>query len=418
MCKTVLLHCIENTEPSIWQKNSLLTCLTNCLLKLHSCVQNDHLSHFIIQENNLMAGQFTAGLKHELSEKIIDFVQSYGQRIFRIDIDDLGHRLQVKLNKVPQRAYNFNSCRLLSASYYLNLALQSSSSHRSFLNELHNKDIRTLEQSVKTLMEFSKNGNKLEQDSFQFLAPFILTTYGTALASSSIGENNQVSSETMDLLSDGSDSDVSSSRLKLASVLYCTGDMEKAERILGQTEQQFYSHPVTPVCGCPPRPPQELPTEFMRICTEQSEDCIKHITAFCVRFTQLEINCAPHEIQYEMFRSTQDDMIHRDQHDLWMNWAVVDSLPFLYFLQYKIYGHLQRHLDRQKALNRLFISIEVDKNLKHRETALNILGQIMEQENRPQDALEYYIRSLQQRARNNAANFHICKLLSGLMVSQ
>ncbi|XP_060562592.1 uncharacterized protein LOC132722167 [Ruditapes philippinarum] len=60
MCKTVLLHCIENTELCIWKENNLFTCLTHCLLELHSCVQNCHCSHFIIRENNLMAGQFTA----------------------------------------------------------------------------------------------------------------------------------------------------------------------------------------------------------------------------------------------------------------------------------------------------------------------------------------------------------------------
>ncbi|XP_060562599.1 uncharacterized protein LOC132722173 [Ruditapes philippinarum] len=105
MCKTVLLHCIENTEPRIWKKNNLYTCLTNCLLKLHICVQNDRCSHFIIQENNLMAGKLTAETKHELSKNICDFIQNGRQQLFRIAIDDLGLRLQVKLNMVPHGIY-------------------------------------------------------------------------------------------------------------------------------------------------------------------------------------------------------------------------------------------------------------------------------------------------------------------------
>jgi hypothetical protein len=194
--------------------------------------------------------------------------------------------------------------------------------------------------------------------------------------------------------------------------------MEKAELILRHTQQQYYSYPVLPICGCWTMP-STVTAEIKKVCNKQSEDCIKHITAFCVRFIQEEINCVPHELQYEMFRSTQDDMIHRHaDDDCWMDWAVVDSLPFLYFLQYKIYRHLQRHQDQQQALCKLIRTIETDKNLQHRETALNILGQCMEQENKPQQALKCYMLSLQQRARNNAANFHICKLLSGLMVSQ
>jgi tetratricopeptide (TPR) repeat protein len=101
-----------------------------------------------------------------------------------------------------------------------------------------------------------------------------------------------------------------------------------------------------------------------------------------------------------------------------MDWAVVDSLPFLYFLQYKIYRQLQRHQDQQQALSNFIRTIETDKNLQHRETALNILGQCMEQENRPQQALNCYLLSLQQRARHNVANLHICKLLSSILARQ
>ncbi|XP_060578810.1 uncharacterized protein LOC132735823 [Ruditapes philippinarum] len=422
MCKTVLLHCIENTESQIWKDNNLYTCLTYCLLELHSCVQNDCCSHYIITENNLMAGQFTAETKHELSKNICDFIQNDRQRLLSIDIDDFVHRLQVKLNRVPHGVYYFHSSLEIYETVmtwaYISIVTEISVQHQLFLKHLHNKNIRTIKLSVGKLMAFNDNGNRLEHAAFKLLAPFLFTTYGSILASSSIGENNQVPSQALVWLSAGLNSDISSSRLKLASVFYSTGDMEKAELILRHTEQQYYSNPVLPICNCWYKT-STATAEFERICNEQSENCIKHITAFCVRFIQEEINCVPHELQYEMFRSTQDDMIHRHRtNDCWMDWAVVDSLPLLFFLQYKIYRHLQRHQDQQQALCKLIRIIETDKNLKHRETALNILGQCMEQENRPQVALKCYMLSLQQRARNNVANFHICKLLSGLLVNQ
>jgi tetratricopeptide (TPR) repeat protein len=423
MCKTVLLHCIENTESGIWKYNNLYTCLTYCLLELHNCVQNDCCSHFIIPENNLLAGQFTAETKHELSKNICDFIQNDRQRLLSIDIDDVGHRLQVKLNRVPHGIYYFpyslEIYQYVMSLAYINIAHGISFQLMHILDHLQNKNIRTIQQSVSKLKTFSDNGNRLEHAAHKLLAPSLFTTYGSILASSSIGENNQVSPQALVWLSAGLNSDISSSRLKLASVFYSTGDMEKAELILRHTEQQYYSYPVLPICGCPKHPQKTVTEEFMRVCNTQSEDCIKHITAFCVRFIQGEINCVPRELQYEMFRSTRDDMIHRDEtYHCWMDWAVVDSLPFLYFLQYKIYRHLQRHQDQQQALCKLKRTIETDKNLQHRETALNILGQCMEQENRPQQALNCYMLSLQQRARNNAANIHICKLLSGLLVSQ
>ncbi|XP_060556577.1 uncharacterized protein LOC132717170 [Ruditapes philippinarum] len=423
MCKTVLLHCIENTESSIWKENNLFICLTYCLSELHSCVQNDRCSHFIIRENNLMAGQFTAEKKHELSKNISDFLQNDRQMLLIIDIDDLGYRLQVKLNMLPHGAYYHQSSHAIHEFYmteeYLNTAFTVRGSQLRLLQHLHTKNIRTMKHCIGKLITFNVNGNRLEQAAFKFLAPFLFTTYGSILASSSIGENNQVSPQALVWLLDGLNSDIWNSRLKLASVFYSTGDMEKAELILTHTEQQYYSYPVFPICRCEDMPPPAVTAEFKRVCGEQSEDCIKHITAFCVTFIQKEINCVPHELQYEMFRSTQDDMIHRDEdEDYWMDWAVVDSLPFLYFLQYKIYSHLQRHEDKQQALSKLIRTIETDKNLRHRETALNILGQCMEQENRPQQALNYYLLSLQQRQRNNVAIIHICKLLSGLLAAQ
>ncbi|XP_060586657.1 uncharacterized protein LOC132742308 [Ruditapes philippinarum] len=423
MCKTVLLHCIENTESSIWKENNLFICLTYCLLELHSCVQNDHCSHFIIRENNLMAGQFTAEKKHELSKNISDFLQNDRQMLLRIEIDDLGYRLQVKLNMVPHGAYYYQSSLAMHEFYmteeYLNTAHNTSLTHVHILRHLHTKNIRTMKHCIGKLITINVNGNRLEKTAFKFMAPFLFTTYGSILASSRISENNQVSPQALVWLSAGLNSDISSSRLKLASVFYCTGDMERAELILRHIEQQYYSYPVVPICGCLNNPPSAVTEEYMRICGEQSEDCIKHITAFCVRFIPKEMNCTPHELQYEMFRSTQDDMIHRVQYaDYWMDWAVVDSLPFLYFLQYKIFSHLQRYQDKQQSLSKLIRTIVTDINLKHRETALNILGQCMEQENRPHEALKCYMLSLQQRARNNVANFHICKLLSGVLSDQ
>ncbi|XP_060586138.1 uncharacterized protein LOC132741891 [Ruditapes philippinarum] len=422
MCKTVLFHCIENTESGIWKDNNLFTCLTYCLLELHNCVQNDCCSHFIVTENNLMAGKFTAETKHELSKNICELIQNDRQWLLSIDIDDLGHRLQVKLNRVPHGVYYFPSSLEIYEHVLMigniNIAKVISEEHKYVLNHLHNKNIRTINQSVGKLMTFSDNGNRLEHAAFKLLAPFLFTTYGSILASSSIGENNQVSPQALVWLSAGLNSDISSSRLKLASVFYSTGDMEKAELILRHTEQQYNSYPVLPFCCCNIWFPA-VSAEFKRLCNEQSEDCIKHIIALCVRFIQEEINCVPHELQYEMFRSTQDDMIHRDNNEgFWMDWAVVDSLPLLYFLQYKIYRHLQRHQDQQQALSKLTRTIETGENLRHRETALNILGQCMEQENRPQVALKCYMLSLQQRAKNNAASIHICKLLSGFMNSQ
>ncbi|XP_060595011.1 uncharacterized protein LOC132749302 [Ruditapes philippinarum] len=417
MIKTVLFHCIENTEPSIWVDNNLWTCIICCLQELHSCVQNEHCSHFIISENNLMAGQFTSETNHELSGNISDFIQNDRHFLLRIDTDDLGYRLKIKLNMGQEKVYSSLTSLGLPALLYINFAFAISRNLYIFFRRLHHTNIENMLQVVNELVSLMTNIDTGERHNIlhtevNFLAPFIFTTYGSALASSSFGKKTEILPEALDWLRDGLSSDVSSGRLKLASVFYSKGEMEKADEILRQTEQEYHSHYVVPICSCVSGSPETVSEDIARVCNEHNEDCIQNITAFCVQFIQQEINCVPHELQYEMFRSTQDDMIHRDpEYDVWMDWATVDSLPFLYLLQYKIYSHLQRQQEKQQALNNLIRTTFTEKTLKHRETALNILGQCMEQENRPNDAFYCYIYSLKERTRNNAAKIHICRLL-------
>jgi tetratricopeptide (TPR) repeat protein len=235
------------------------------------------------------------------------------------------------------------------------------------------------------------------------------------IASICVHMNQSVSPEALTWLSLGLDSDVASSRLKLASVYYCVGDWYNAEIVLRNVEEKYIPLVVENYCGCHPFPKPyilKLLAEYSRI---NGLISFKDIFAFCVRYLPIEIHCVPHELQYEMFRSTPEDLPYRRPDDCWMDWAVVDSIPYLYFLQYKTYGHLQRYDDQQQALNNLIRTTFTGLNFGHRETALNLLGQCMEQENRHNEAFYCYTMSLNNRRRNNAAKVHICRLL-GLLV--
>ncbi|XP_060562313.1 uncharacterized protein LOC132721942 [Ruditapes philippinarum] len=415
MCKTVVLHCIQSTDRNIWKKNNLFTCLTYCLLELQSYIRNENCPHFIIPENNLMAGEFNAEEKLDILRKISDTIKSDGRCLLRITIDDIGNRLQDKIGTVRVIPHGMFTPRDITESIsgwlFFNLARTISDLDLLILIFLAKYQVN-LKQCILTLASYCVYGSRLEQLASRCLVPFLYSTLGTIMASSNIQQNTAVQYQALKLLSLGLSSDVISGRLKLASVLYSVGDMDRAEFILRKTENRYNGDIVEPVCGCWKYPRSDLSAQFKRKCCEQNEDCINQITSFCVRFLQTEINCVPRELQYEMMRSTQDDMQHRCVLEKrWMDFAVVDSLPFLYFLQYKVYGHLQRHQDQHRALCNLVYITENGKNLGHRETALNLVGQCMEQENKPMEAFQCYMLSLQKRERNNAANFHICNLL-------
>ncbi|XP_060591091.1 uncharacterized protein LOC132746048 isoform X1 [Ruditapes philippinarum] len=225
------------------------------------------------------------------------------------------------------------------------------------------------------------------------------------LVSSNIGQNSSVPFKTMRLFDLGLNSDVTSGRLKLESVFYSTNDMNRAEDILRYTEERYDTDVVEPLCACWPHGHQYPLLEFMRKYSRQNEDCFNKITSYCIRFARSEMNCVPRELQYEMWRSTRDDIPFRSMYEKkWMDFAVVDLLPYIYFLQYKTYGNLQRRQDQQLALIGLAITIHVSANFGHRETALNLLGQCMEQESRLVEALHYYLMSLKQRQKTMQQN--------------
>jgi tetratricopeptide (TPR) repeat protein len=203
-------------------------------------------------------------------------------------------------------------------------------------------------------------------------------------------------------------------------VLYAVGDFDSANGILSITEETYDTDLVAAVCKCYNIPGFYTSERFGVYADNHNELYFKDITAFCVRFLPSEINCIPRDLQYELFRSSQYDLLQRDENDHWMDCAVVDSLPFLYFLQYNTYGHLQRHGNQQRALRNLITIINTqDENFGHKETSWNLAGQcMMEREDRYVEAFQCYVNSLKIRPRNNAANYHICRLLYRVMCNQ
>ncbi|XP_060597828.1 uncharacterized protein LOC132751644 isoform X1 [Ruditapes philippinarum] len=258
--------------------------------------------------------------------------------------------------------------------------------------------------------------NKLACSSF---AKFLGMHLGSALASMNIHNQVGLCRESTVLMSLCANVDLISSKVKLASIFYCTGEIERAELILKKTEESYDLNVVEPICQCYDCKNKKFKRAFNKLCYEADDEytLLQRITSPCVRFLRCERNCCPQELQHEMFRSPQQDLPYRDKYDEWMDMAVVDSLPYLHFLHYKTYSHLRRHRDKQAAISNLAKCIVEEPNFGHKETALNLLGQCMEQENRMNAALQCYLLSLKIRGRNNTAKFHICRLVSSMLGS-
>ncbi|KAH3740275.1 hypothetical protein DPMN_046977 [Dreissena polymorpha] len=137
--------------------------------------------------------------------------------------------------------------------------------------------------------------------------------------------------------------------------------------------------------------------------------------AFCVHFLRQESHCAPLILLFEMNRNiTEEEVAQRDYAEKhWMGSAEVDALPFLYYMQYLTYDGLG---ERDKQLHAMevfetYIYIRNQLNLYHPETALNLLGHCYEMEGDYAGALHWYEWSLRCERTNNAANWHVLRIM-------
>ncbi|XP_060591532.1 uncharacterized protein LOC132746425 isoform X1 [Ruditapes philippinarum] len=416
ICKTVLLHCISYTRFDEWKENNIFICLSFYLSTLYNCVQNEYCPHFFITQNNLMSERFTPGTKPLILETLRYVIESNGRALLEIECDNFGLSLQSSLNGFLPRDAHFISTHI--AGFLLTDTVQAVNKCAFiFLRERSDNSPRQTMQNLLTLMPNHHNDNftNIDRIAYRLITQQLCGTLGTIIASSNIKQLDHLTyKKAISFMSLGIDTDVASRRLKLASMFYCAEDIEKTELILKNIEERYDLSVVEPMCTCYDFKKALRKKEFNRSCYESNVEftLLKHITALCVCFIRCEINCCPLELQREMFRSTQEDFTYRSEDNEWMDMAVVDSLPYLYFLQYKTYSRLGRLDDKQRALSNISRTIDNEPNLGHRETALNLLGQCMEQEYRKDDALKCFLKSLKIRSRNNAAKVHIFRLIA------
>ncbi|XP_053385068.1 uncharacterized protein LOC123537349 [Mercenaria mercenaria] len=418
MCKTVLFQLIANTHSDFWRETNLLVCLSSCLFVLYNSVLNENCPHFIIPGNDLMAGHIAHESKPHVLEILQFIIYSEGTSLLGIKCDGLGSRLQLKLNNICL----FKTSAFVSAYLLKAIARMTECSMKFCLYFLSNSSyevaILTLLKYIVNLVIISNQCQALDKTACSLFAPRLCTTLGSILASLNIQQYNGISEVALTWISLGLNTDVASSKLKLASMFYSIGEWNRTLIVLRDIEGVYDQNFVEPICGCYDQLREAPRRGFCEISDIRNEEALQYATAFCVLFLPCEINCIPAELQYELFCSIDKDINTGGMMGSLMYYAAVDSLPYLYFLQYKNYSFLGRQDDKQRALSNLIRTLDQEPNLGHRETALNLLGQCMEQENRAINALRCYSLSLNLRGRGNAANIHMCRLLSTMVNGQ
>ncbi|KAH3740422.1 hypothetical protein DPMN_047128 [Dreissena polymorpha] len=422
-CKTIMFFTIERTHPSLWCEHNLMFVLLLCLHVLRRWLRLGRLPHYIIEGVNLFDGKLSKLLQKRLLVYIDSLIRNNLQDVLCIGIDNISCRLQAcSMRHTVQAGYLrgvllHNSIRLLLKFEYLErlnrlltyIQHEQSSSHSTFEH--------TLKYVIRNCFENSTNA--MSKTAALELIKHFYALQISVQSSYYLRLQNVLDSENIRRVQYSLNSDVASSRLKFASMLYCSGHLQAAARVLEDVEKRYHSK-VKAVCGC--RSIQgdrdlKVFADMLLGNTDNSELPF----AFCVKFLRQESHCTPFILLFEMNRNITDEEVKQRTftEKQWMDSADVDARPFLHYMQYLTYGGLGERDNKLHALRNL-VSYMRDNihsiNLYHPETAVNLLGHCYEMEGDYERALNIYELSLSIRDTNNAANWHarrVLRLLSG-----
>ncbi|KAH3716450.1 hypothetical protein DPMN_059173 [Dreissena polymorpha] len=416
-CKTVMFYVIERTHPSLWKEHNLMFLLLLCLQVLRKWLRLRKLPHYIIEGVNLFDGKMSFAQQRRLLQYVEYLIKNDMHDLFYIDIDKLGYRLQGcgirhigQAGQVLGRVCIHNTISLSLTFDRLRMFLihlRYPTSKVKHPNTIFEQDINC---KLRNCLEYYTNA-KLKSAALEYINN-LFALYNSMQSSKYLRQRNHAFSKIIRRFKYSLKADVASSRLKLASVLYCFGYLHAAVKLLGDVERRYHSK-VKAVCGCRDIEGQSDLQVFANIISDNCDNVLcERPFAFCVKFVREEAYCAPYILWFEMKRNmTEEELSQRDFFEkLWMYYAEVDARHFLHYLQYLTYGGLG---ERDKQLHVLGILESYvfdprnDINMHHPETALNLLGHCYEMEGDYEGALHYYAESLSLYRTNNAANWHV-----------
>jgi len=260
-----------------------------------------------------------------------------------------------------------------------------------------------------TLRQANATLSRYESKSAQFLTTNLFSSLASVASSYCIQIDQPVPWNVWQIYTD-----VASSRLKLASMLYCQGDLHRSAFVLNDVQQRL-DNSVTTVCSCRKPPNEQRSEAFCEYALRHGNpETLTRKMAFCVGFMREEMYCAPAILWFEMCRSVGDDVAYRNSAEsVWMDWAEVDARPFMLYLQYLTFGGLcerQRQLQALQGLWDICLNRVTFDSMFYLETVVNLLDHCVEMEGHMEIALGIYNASRNLKPRNNAANLHIHRL--------
>lgn len=413
--KTAVFYSCEMHEQTFWSEENTVNCVLLCLKWLRSCLQENCLPHYFQSTLDMLEGRLSLQRRNEIVCLINNLIKDPVSALLKVQLDNLGDRLGAKLGYTGTSNFSTYTENKEKIGHFLsNLYIDNFPFDYNVLLkndhfcefDLHQKVL----QGRIALCEAIEHGNHPYR---AYAAKRYRLLFSATLGILKICRDisSGISEDTLQLLECGIHSDNASGKLKLATAVYATGDLKKAESLLDNIENDYDLDKITPVCLCYRRTKVFTPkAAFSTSCIDSiNSNNLFMSCAFCVVFTPNESCCLCPELKNELKRLPAEIARAPADKQIWLKFACIDSLPYLYFLQFKVYSDSTNPMKQVRTLKKLQNCIDTE-NLFHKETALNLLGQCFENMNKFSEALGCYQRSLEERHEFNAAAFLIKRI--------
>ena len=421
-CKTCLFYMIENTPGDLWQPKNLLACLKGCLKRLYIWVKSGICPNYFIPKENMFAGRLNDELKKELEKICSVFLTVDCSFLWSIQCDDVAKRI---INSFFPMTFTLDSGILakLKIDHCIGLSVVGPRSTISvpLKNSTTTEAIREI---FRCIYDFSHVIPISEHTSDQIKAAACIALPYLELSLISIIIANKVElgkAETVvDLLLSSkwqelsNRSDIFSAKLKQATFLYMVGQYEACQELVTSLVNKLSPRQIS-YCCCGSEGTcwnDRSLTEDIKVIS--FDEFRTNYFVPCITFTCFEKKLIPTALAYEMLKSvhmppaSSSDQDKKDEYDIFIgpDCAKVDSKILQRFLVYLL-SKAKGTQTTSEAIVRMELILYTDRNLRHIDTALNLIGWCYKQEGNNGKALEYFLRSLARLQHYNAAFWHV-----------
>ncbi|KAH3811900.1 uncharacterized protein LOC127833714 [Dreissena polymorpha] len=459
-CKTVLFYTLERTP---FKECNLAMLLKLCLQTLQKFLKDGVCPHYIIDGVNLFDGKLTRTQRHALHKKVTELIDNnlqefvyYFDDATRLSSDQrfISH-VCIRSKLAFERIQWFHFMMLCFHCFigkpidYVGDQLTRLIDKCKEIINYHNAnsfEIQAALEILKTLLSFRcsiqavpaiQSGVSINQDVMDSFRESVqvadaanqinnfseMLSYG--ILASEI-KSCSINKHVIETFEKAIETNGFSSRLKLASLMYCSGNLQSAKFILEYAERLFIQYTLKALCRCFNYYNRYI--NHRKMFENKPNPSIESKIALCIIFLSNEAPCVPPVLLYEMTKAgfAPD---YRENIRIKMELsgeARVDARVFIYYLQYLTYGGLGNREKQIAVLTKFedYISTHFDdrildlhrdhgrnREISHMATALNMLGHCWEMEGDLSKAVNFYEQSRDSKPNSNPANWHIGRLL-------